>query len=96
MKITKLIILMKNGDRYELNSNKDFDSRNNLTIKEMISYISREISDGSKIVTFYKEGYDIKYVSYVSRFTMYIVDQLTISVDDISSLQLLEGFQNNY
>ena len=33
MKITKLIILMKNGDRYELNSNKDFDPRNNLTIK---------------------------------------------------------------
>lgn len=92
MKITKLIILMKNGDRYELNINKDFDTRNNLTIKEMISYISREIADGSKIVTFYKEGYDIKYVSYVSHFTMYIVDQLTISIDDISSLQLLEGF----
>lgn len=89
MKITKLIILMKNGDRYELNINKDFDARNNLTIKEMISYISREIADGSKIVTFYKEGYDIK---YVSRFTIYIVDQLTISIDDISSLQLLEGF----
>lgn len=92
MKITKLIILMKNGDRYELNSNKDFDARNNLTIKEMFSCISREIADGSKIVTFYKEGYDVKYVSYVSHFTIYIVDQLTISVDDISSLQLLEGF----
>lgn len=92
MKITKLIILMKNGDRYELNSNKDFDRRNNLTIKEMIGYISREIADGSKTVTIYKEGYDIKYVSYVLRFTMYNVDQLTISVDDISSLQLLEGF----
>lgn len=89
MKMTKLIILMKNGDRYELNANKDFDRRNNLTIKELISYISREIADGSKIVTFYKEGYDVK---YVSRFTIYNVDQLTISVDDISSLQLLEGF----
>ena len=54
MKMTKLIILMKNGDRYELNANKDFDRRNNLTIKELISYISREIVDGSKIVTFYK------------------------------------------
>lgn len=31
--MTKLIILMKNGDRYELNSNEDFDRRNNLTIK---------------------------------------------------------------
>lgn len=92
MKMTKLIILMKNGDRYELNANKDFDRRNNLTIKELISYISREIANGSKIVTFYKEGYDVKYVSYVSRFTIYNVDQLTISVDDISSLQLLEGF----
>lgn len=92
MKMTKLIILMKNGDRYELNSNKDFDPRNNLTIKELITYISNEIADGSKIVTFYKEGYDVKYVSYVSHFTIYIVDQLTISVDDISSLQLLEGF----
>lgn len=92
MKMTKLIILMKNGDRYELNANKDFDRRNNLTIKELISYISREIVDGSKIVTFYKEGYDVKYVSYVSRFTIYNVDKLTISVDDISSLQLLEGF----
>lgn len=92
MKMTKLIILMKNGNRYELNANKDFDRRNNLTIKELISYISREIADGSKIVTFYKEGYDVKYVSYVSRFTIYNVDQLTISVDDISSLQLLEGF----
>lgn len=92
MKMTKLIILMKNGDRYELNANKDFDRRNNLIIKELISYISREIADGSKIVTFYKEGYDVKYVSYVSRFTIYNVDQLTISVDDISSLQLLEGF----
>ena len=92
MKMTKLIILMKNGDRYELNINKDFDARNNLTIKEMISYISREIADGSKIVTFYKEGYDVKYVSYASHFTVYIVDQLTISVDYISSLQLLEGF----
>lgn len=92
MKMTKLIILMKNGDRYELNANKDFDRRNNLTIKELISYISREIADCSKIVTFYKEGYDVKYVSYVSRFTIYNVDQLTISVDDISSLQLLEGF----
>lgn len=92
MKMTKLIILMKNGDRYELNANKDFDRRNNLTIKELISYISREIADGSKIVTFYKEGYDVKYVSYVSRFTIYNVDQLTISADDISSLQLLEGF----
>ena len=92
MKMTKLIILMKNGDRYELNSNKDFDPRNNLTIKELITYISREIADGSKIVTFYKEGYDVKYVSYVSSFAVYIVDKLTISVDDISSLQLLEGF----
>lgn len=92
MKMTKLIILMKNGDRYELNSNKDFDTRNNLTIKELITYISNEITDGSKIVTFYKEGYDAKYVSYVSHFTIYVVDQLTISVDDISSLQLLEGF----
>lgn len=92
MKMTKLIILMKNGDRYELNANKDFDRRNNLTIKELISYISREIAGGSKIVTFYKEGYDVKYVSYVSRFTIYNVYQLTISVDDISSLQLLEGF----
>ena len=34
MKMTKLIILMKNGDRYELNANKDFDQRNNLTIKD--------------------------------------------------------------
>lgn len=51
-----------------------------------------EIADGSKIVTFYKEWYDVKYVSYVSHFTVYIVDQLTISVDDISSLQLLEVF----
>lgn len=92
MKMTKLIILMKNGDRYELNANKYFDARNNLTIKELISYISIEIADGSKIVTFYKEGYDIKYVSYVSHFTTYIVDKLIISVDDISSLQLLEGF----
>lgn len=92
MKMTKLIILMKNGDRYELNSNEDFDRRNNLTIKEMSGYISSEIADGSKTVTIYKEGYDIKYVSYVSRFTMYNVDQLTISIDDISSLQLLEGF----
>lgn len=92
MKMTKLIILMKNGDRYELNVNKYFDTRNNLTIKELITYITNEIADGSKIVTFYKEGYDVKYVSYVSHFTIYIVDQLTISVDDISSLQLLEGF----
>lgn len=92
MKMTKLIILMKNGDRYELNANKYFDARNNLTIKELISYISREIADGSKVVTFYKEGYDVKYVSYVSHFTIYIVDELIISVDDISSLQLLEGF----
>lgn len=92
MKMTKLIILMKNGDRYELNSNEDFDRRNNLTIKEMSSYISSEITYGSKTVTIYKEGYDIKYVSYVSRFTMYNVNQLTISIDDISSLQLLEGF----
>lgn len=92
MKMTKLIILMKNGDRYELNANKDFDTRNNLTIKELITYITNEIADGSKIVTFYKEGYDVKYVSYVSHFTIYIVDQLTISIDDISSLQLLEGF----
>ena len=92
MKMTKLIILMKNGDRYELNANKDFNSRNNLTIKELITYITNEIADGSKIVTFYKEGYDVKYVSYVSHFTIYVVDQLTISVDDISSLQLLEGF----
>lgn len=92
MKMTKLIILMKNGDRYELNANKDFDIRNNLTIKELITYITNKIADGSKIVTFYKEGYDVKYVSYVSHFTIYIVDQLTISVDDISSLQLLEGF----
>lgn len=92
MKMTKLIILMKNGDRYELNANKDFDIRNNLTIKELITYITNEIADGSKIVTFYKEGYDVKYVSYVSHFTIYVVDQLTISVDDISSLQLLEGF----
>lgn len=92
MKMTKLIILMKNGDRYELNANKYFDRRNNLTIKELITYITNEIADGSKIVTFYKEGYDVKYVSYVSQFTIYIVEQLTISVDDISSLQLLEGF----
>lgn len=92
MKMIKLIILMKNGDRYELNANKDFDRRNNLTIKELITYITNEIADGSKIVTFYKEGYDVKYVSYVSHFTIYVVDQLTISVDDISSLQLLEGF----
>ena len=92
MKMTKLIILMKNGDRYELNANKDFDRRNNLTIKELITYISNEIADGSKVVTFYKEGYDVKYVSYVSHFTIYIVDKLIISVDDISSLQLLEGF----
>lgn len=89
MKITKLIILMKNGDRYELNSNEDFDRRNNLTIKEMSGYISNQIADGAKIVTFYKNGYDIK---YVSRFAIYNVDQLTISIKDISSLQLLEGF----
>lgn len=92
MKMTKLIILMKNGDRYELNANKDFDPRNNLTIKELITYISREIADGSKIVTFYEDGYDVKYLSYVSSFAVYIVDKLTISIDDISSLQLLEGF----
>lgn len=92
MKMTKLIILMKNGDRYELNANKDFYPRNNLTIKELITYISKEIADGSKIVTFYEDGYNAKYVSYVSSFAVYIVDKLTISVDDISSLQLLEGF----
>ena len=73
MKMTKFIILMKIGDRYELNANKDFDRRNNLTIKELITYISNEIADGSKVVTFYKEGYDVKYVSYVSHFTIYIV-----------------------
>lgn len=55
----------------------------------MIGRIPREIAHGTKTATIYEEGYDIK---YVSRFAIYNVDQLTISVDDISSLQLLEGF----
>ena len=79
---------MKNGDRYELNSNKDFDRRKNLTVKEISGLISRNIANGTKTLIV-KEGYDIK---YVSRFEVYNVDELIIIADAISSLQLLEGF----
>lgn len=86
--MNRLIIHMNNGDRYELNNNEDFDRKNDLTIKEMCSYIAREIEDGSKALIIYNIGYDIK---YVSRFAIYNADRVVIALDSISSFELVDG-----
>lgn len=83
----KLIIHMNNGDQYELNTNKDFDRRNELTVEEMSSYLTREINDNEKTYTINNKYIDIK---YVSRFAIYNVNRATIAIDSISSFELVE------
>ena len=83
----KLIIHMNNGDQYELNTNKDFDRRNELTIEEMSAYLTREMNDNEKTFTINDEYIDIK---YVSRFAIYNVNRVTIALDSISSFELME------
>lgn len=84
----KLIIHMSNGDQYELNTNKDFDRKNELTVEEMNSYLTREINDNEKIFTINDKYIDIK---YVSRFAIYNVNRVTIALNSISSFELLGG-----
>lgn len=91
MTINRLIIHMNNGDQYELNNNEDFDRRSQLTVKEMSGYITREIAEGGKTLTFNSKGTDIK---YVSRFAIYNVDQVTIALDSISSFEFVEGISD--
>lgn len=75
----KLIIHMNNGDQYELNTNKDFDrKKNELTVEEMSSYLTREINDNEKTFRINNEYIDIK---YVSRFAIYNVNRVTIALD---------------
>lgn len=83
----KLIIHMNNGDQYELNINKDFDRKNELTVEEVSAYLTREINDNEKTFKISNKYIDIK---YVSRFAIYNVNQVTIAIDSISSFELVE------
>lgn len=83
----KLIIHMNNGDQYELNINKDFDRKNELTVEEVNGYLTREINDNEETLKINDEYIDIK---YVSRFAIYNVDRVTIALDSISSFELME------
>lgn len=78
---------MNNDDQYELNTNKDFDRKNELTVEEMSAYLTREINDNEKTFAINDEYIDIK---YVSRFAIYNVDRVTIALDSISSFELME------
>lgn len=83
----KLIIHMNNGDQYELNTNKDFDRRNELTVEEMSGHLTREMNDNEKTYPINDKYIDIK---YVSRFAIYNVNKVTIALDSISSFELME------
>lgn len=83
----KLIIHMNNWDSYELNINKDLDRKNELTVEEVNAYFTREINDNEKMLKINNEYIDIK---YVSRFAIYNVNRVTIAIDSISSLELVE------
>ena len=83
----KLIIHMNNWDSYELNINKDLDRKNELTVEEVNAYFTREINDNEKMLKINNEYIDIK---YVSRFEIYNVNRVTIAIDSISSLELVE------
>lgn len=83
----KLIIHMNNGDQYELNTNKDLDKRNELTIEEVNGHFTREINDNEKTLKISNKYIDIK---YVSRFAIYNVNRVTIAIDSISSFELME------
>lgn len=83
----KLIIHMINGDQYELNINKDFDRKNELTVEEVSAHLTREINDNEKMLKISNKYIDIK---YVSRFAIYNVNRVTIAIDSISSFELVE------
>lgn len=83
----KLIIHMINGDQYELNINKDFDRKNELTVEEVSGHLTREINDNEKTLKISNKYIDIK---YVSRFAIYNVNRATIAIDSISSFELVE------
>lgn len=83
----KLIIHMNNGDQYELNTNKNFDRKNELTVEETSVYLRREMNDNVKTFTINDKYIDIK---YVSRFAIYNVNRVTIALDSISSFELME------
>lgn len=83
----KLIIHMNNGDQYELNTNKDLDKRNELTVEEVNAHFTREINDNEKTLKISNKYIDIK---YVSRFAIYNVNRVTIAIDSISSFELME------
>ncbi len=83
----KLIIHMINGDQYELNINKDFDRKNELTVEEVSDHLTREINDNEKTLKISNKYIDIK---YVSRFAIYNVNRATIAIDSISSFELVE------
>ena len=83
----KLIIHMNNGDQYELNTNKDFDRKNKLTVEEMSGHLTREMNDNEKTYKINDKYIDIK---YVSRFAIYNVNRVTIALDSISSFELVE------
>ena len=83
----KLIIHMNNGDQYVLNTNKDFDRRNELTVEEMSGHLTREMNDNEKTYSINDKYIDIK---YVSRFAIYNVNKVTIALDSISSFELVE------
>lgn len=83
----KLIIHMINGDQYELNINKDFDRKNELTIEEVNAHFTREINDNEKTLKISNKYIDIK---YVSRFAIYNVNRVTIAIDSISSFEIRE------
>ena len=83
----KLIIHMNNDNQYELNTNKDFDRKNELTVEEMSAYLTREINDNEKTFAINNKYIDIK---YVSRFAIYNVNRATIAIDSISSFELVE------
>ena len=55
----KLIIHMINGDQYELNINKDFDRKNELTVEEVNGHLTREINDNEKTLKISNKYIDI-------------------------------------
>ena len=83
----KLIIHMNDGDQYELNTNENFDRKNELTVEEVNPHFTKEINDNEKMLKISNKYIDIK---YVSRFAIYNVNRVTIAIDSISSFELLE------
>ena len=81
----KLVIHMNSGDEYHIKENENFNRMHNQGVKGLNECITSGDYVYANITN--RSGYDI---TYVSRFAINKLEEVTLRIDKISSADLLE------